>query len=111
MPQVAAAVEALPAQASSALARLGADLATARKRRRQSLRAWATRLQVSVPTLMRMEKGDPTVSVGVYATALWMINRHAALALLADPKEDVAALEAEVQQASQRHRAKEKGRG
>ena len=112
MPQVAAAVEALPAQASSALARLGADLGTARKRRKQSLRAWATRLQVSVPTLMRMEKGDPTVSVGVYATALWMINRHGALAQLADPKEDVAALEAEIQQASQRHRAKkEKGGG
>ena len=111
MPQVAAAVEALPAQASSALARLGADLATARKRRKQSLRAWATRLQVSVPTLMRLEKGDPTVSMGVYATALWMINRHGALAQLADPKEDVAALEAEVQRASQRHRAKEKGGG
>ncbi len=111
MPQVSAAVEALPAQAGSALARLGGDLATARKRRKQSLRAWATRLQVSVPTLMRMEKGDPTVSVGVYATALWMINRHAALAQLADPREDVAALEAEIQLASQRHRAKEKGRG
>ena len=112
MPQVAAAVEALPAQASSALVRLGADLGTARKRRKQSLRAWATRLQVSVPTLMRMEKGDPTVSVGVYATALWMINRHGALAQLADPKEDFAALEAEIQQASQRHRAKkEKGGG
>ena len=111
MPQVAAAVEALPAQAGSALARLGADLATARKRRKQSLRAWATRLQVSVPTLMRLEKGDPTVSMGVYATALWMINRHGALAQLADPKEDVAALEAEVQRASQRHRAKDKGRG
>ena len=112
MSQVASAVEALPVQARSALARLGADLATARKRRKQSLRAWATRLQVSVPTLMRMEKGDPTVSVGVYATALWMINRHAALALLADPKEDVAALEAEIQQASQRHRVKkEKGVG
>jgi len=50
--------------------------------------------------------------VGVYATALWMINRHGALAQLADPKEDVAALEAEIQQASQRHRAKkEKGGG
>ena len=111
MSQVSAAVEALPAQAGSALARLGAHLATARKRRKQSLRAWAMRLQVSVPTLMRMEKGDPAVSIGVYATALWMINRHSALALLADPKEDVAALEAEVRQASQRHRAKEKGRG
>jgi hypothetical protein len=38
------------------LHRLGADLATARKRRRQSLRAWAARLDVSVPTLMKMER-------------------------------------------------------
>ena len=106
MPQVSAAVEVLPAQAGSALARLGADLATARKRRKQSLRAWATRLQVSVPTLMRLEKGDPSVSMGVYATALWMINRHSALAGLADPREDMAALEAEVRLAAQRHRAK-----
>lgn len=111
MPQIAAAVESLPAAAGSALARLGADLATARKRRKQSLRAWALRLQVSVPTLVRLEKGDPTVSMGVYATALWMINRHAALAQLADPKEDVAALEAEVQQAARRHQPKDGRRG
>jgi len=51
------------------------------------------------------------VSMGVYATALWMINRHAALAQLADPKEDVAALEAEVQQAAQRHQPKDGRRG
>ena len=112
MPQVSPAVRSLPPASAAALRKLGGDLATARKRRKQSLRAWATRLQVSVPTLMRMEKGDPTVSVGVYATALWMINRHTALAQLADPREDVAALEAEIQQASQRHRAKkEKGGG
>jgi len=60
---------------------------------------------------VRLEKGDPTVSMGVYATALWMINRHAALAQLADPKEDVAALEAEVQQAAQRHQPKDRRRG
>lgn len=103
MSQVSPAVRSLPSAALSALHKLGADLATARKRRRQSLKAWAQRLQVSVPTLMRMEKGDPAVSMGVYATALWLLNRHDALAEAADPKEDLAALEAEVRTANQRN--------
>jgi hypothetical protein len=55
---------------------------------------------------MRMEKGDPTVSMGVYATALWLVNRQDALAHAADPKEDLAALEVDVRQAQQRHRAR-----
>lgn len=104
MPQVASAIEALPPASAAALRRLGADLATARKRRKQPLRAWAARLDVSVPTLMRMEKGDAAVSIGVYATALWIIGRHEALGTAADPKEDVAALESEISAAAQRHR-------
>ncbi|MCY7319300.1 MAG: hypothetical protein LH617_11345 [Ramlibacter sp.] len=59
---------------------------------------------MSIPTLMRMEKGDPSVSMGVYATALWMVKRHQALAEVADPKEDLAALEADIRDAEQRHR-------
>jgi hypothetical protein len=66
------------------------------------LREWAKRLQVSVPTLLRMEKGDPSVSAGVYATAVWLIGRHESLGQVADPKEDLAALEAEIQTARQR---------
>lgn len=103
MPQVSAASRSLPAAGEAALRKLGGDLATARKRRNESLKDWAARLQVSIPTLMRMEKGDPTVSMGVYATALWIINRHEALAQAADPKEDNAALEAEIRKATQRH--------
>lgn len=107
MPQVSPAVQSLPPASAAALRKLGGDLATARKRRGQSLKDWALRLQVSVPTLMRLEKGDPTVSMGVYATALWMINRQDALAAAADPKEDLGALEADIQQARQRHRRKD----
>jgi hypothetical protein len=81
---------------------LGSDLATARKRRKESMAAWAERLQVSVPTLRRMESGDPAVSMGVYATALWLIRRHDALAHAADPQTDVAALEAEIRRAEKR---------
>lgn len=104
MPRVASAIETLPPAAAAGLRKLGADLAMARKRRKQPLREWAARLDVSVPTLMRMEKGDPAVSIGVYATALWVIGRHEVLAAVADPKEDVAALEQEISAAAQRHR-------
>src|SRR4051795_5532671 len=102
MPRRSDAIESLPLVAAAALARLGADLALARKRRRQSLREWAARLNVSVPTLAKMEKGDSTVSAGVYATALWLIQRHEALASLAEPQHDLVALEHELQAASRR---------
>lgn len=111
MPQVSAASRSLPAAAEAALRRLGGDLATARKRRGESLKDWAARLQVSIPTLMRLERGDPTVSMGVWATALWILNRHDALAQAADPKEDLAALEAEVLQAQQRHQPRGRRHG
>lgn len=77
---------------------------TARKRRRESLASWAARLGVSAPTVMRMEEGDPSVSAGAYATALWLLRRENMLAHAADPKEDAAALEVEVRQAQSRHR-------
>lgn len=98
------ALQSLPASAAAALRALGADLTTARKRRRQSQREWAQRLGVSVPTLSRMEQGDPSVSAGIYATALWLVQRHPALAALASPQEDLAALEAEITEARERYR-------
>ena len=53
------ALESLPPAVTQALARLGENLAIARLRRRESQRAWAKRLGISVPTLIRMERGDP----------------------------------------------------
>lgn len=104
MPKSSLANEAMPAPAAAALRQLGSDLAVARKRRGEGLRGWSERLGVSVPTLMRLEKGDPTVAMGAYATALWLVNRHSALASAASPKEDLAALESEIRQAENRHR-------
>lgn len=92
----------LPPAAASALARLGADLAIARVRRRESQRVWAKRLGVSVPTLIRVERGDPGVSIGVIASALWMLGRAQALAELADPASDRGALEMDVREAGRR---------
>jgi len=92
----------MPPAAVEALKRLGENLAISRVRRNEPQRLWAKRLGVSVPTLIRMEKGDPGVSAGIYATALWMIGRAQALAELADPAHDRGALEMDVRDAVRR---------
>jgi hypothetical protein len=102
MPKQAGSLASLPPVVSEALRTLGGNLALARVRRKESQRLWAKRLGVSVPTLIRMEQGEPSVQMGVYATALWMIGRTPALPLLADPKEDQGALELDVRHAAER---------
>jgi len=102
MPKSPAALVAMPPAADQALRSLGENLAIARVRRRESQRAWAKRLGCSVPTLIRMERGDPGVGVGIYATALWLIGRVAALAELAAPGNDRGALESDVRDALKR---------
>lgn len=99
MPRTPLALKQLPPATLSALETLGAHLAVARLRRKESLVSWASRLGVSVPTLMRMESGEPGVGIGIYATALWLIGRDGALADLASPENDRGALEQDVRAA------------
>jgi len=40
--------------------------------------------------------------MGVYGTALWMVQRHVGLASLADPQHDLSCIEAEIQVAAKR---------
>jgi hypothetical protein len=102
MPKSPQALSTLPPAAVQALKALGENLAIARVRRRESQRAWARRLGCSVPTLIRMERGDPGVSVGIYVTALWLMGRTPALAELAAPALDRGALESDVRDALRR---------
>ena len=104
MPKPSLATDQLPASALKALRELGENLALARQRRKESLRAWASRMAVSVPTLIRMEKGDPAVGMGVYVTALWLMGRHAALPEVAAPALDLNALEQDIEAVRQRGR-------
>ena len=92
----------MPSFVLAQLRALGENLAIARKRRREPLKAWAQRIGVSEPTLMRMEKGDPSVSMAVYATALWLMDRVQAMAELAAPEHDQGALEDAVRVAKAR---------
>ena len=99
MPKLSSAITTLPPATLGALEQLGANLAVARLRRGESLKTWASRLGVSIPTLQRRESGDPGVSDGILASALWLIGRDGALADLAAPEHDRGALELDVRQA------------
>ncbi|MFM9902383.1 MAG: XRE family transcriptional regulator, partial [Polaromonas sp.] len=50
-------------------------------------------------TLQRLEAGDPTVSIGIVASALWLINRDGELGNLAAPEHDQGALALNVREA------------
>jgi hypothetical protein len=99
MPKTARALLQLPPSTLGAIEKLGADLAVARLRRKESLRAWAQRLGVTVPTLQRLEAGDPAVGIGIVATALWLIKRDGELGNLAAPEHDQGAIEMDVREA------------
>ena len=52
---------------------VGAAIRTARIRRRKTAAELARRLGVSLPTLRKLEAGDPGVSLGTFVTALWLL--------------------------------------
>jgi transcriptional regulator with XRE-family HTH domain len=99
MSKATKAIRQLPPATLGALQKLGADLAVARLRRKESLRTWAKRLGVTLSTLQRLEAGDPSVSIGIVASALWLISRDGELANLAAPEHDQGALEMNVREA------------
>lgn len=85
----------LPLQTRQALRQLGSDIRDARRRRRLPTAVVAERAQISLPTLRRVEKGDAAVSLGVYATVLWVLGLNERLGRLASPETDKIGMELE----------------
>lgn len=88
MPRASRAASGLPPQSQRAIARLGRDLAVARRRRKLPQRLMAERMLVSVQTLQRLEAGDPTVGLAVLASALHVLGMTERLAGLVAPDSD-----------------------
>lgn len=88
MPRRSAAKTALPAPAIRAIAQLGSDVATARRRRKIPQRLMAERMLVSLQTLQRLEAGDPSVGLSVLATALFSLGMVGRLGELIAPESD-----------------------
>ena len=78
----------LPLPVRRVLRKLGADIRAARLRRRIQTAVMADRVQVSRPTLWKLEQGDPSVGIGAYATALYVLGMVDRLADVADIAHD-----------------------
>lgn len=75
---------------------LAHNIVIARKRRGESQAQWAKRLGISQPTMVRIERGDPSVAMASYVMCMWLINQAEGLADLVAPQYDHTALEKEV---------------
>ena len=98
------AIPALPIAVKRALAKLGEDVSTARRRRRIPMELLAERAFVGRNTITRVEKGDPRVSMGIYATVLFVLGFSERLADLAHPARDRIGLDLEEERLPERVR-------
>ncbi len=83
--------DALPIPVRHAIQALGENISMARRRRRQTQADVAARMMVSLPTVRRMEKGDPAVSIAIYYTALWALGLLKDVRGIAKPDDDTSA--------------------
>jgi transcriptional regulator with XRE-family HTH domain len=57
------------------LGQLGQQLLARRLERNERQADFAARLGVSIPTLRKLEQGDPTVAIGTWVDVVWLLGR------------------------------------
>lgn len=82
----------LPVPVRRALRKLGGDIRDARLRRRVPVAVAAERASIGRSTLNRVEKGDPSVALGSYATVLFILGLVDRMADVADARHDATGL-------------------
>ena len=97
-----------PVPVTRVLRKLGHDLRDARRRLRIPVAILAERASISRMTLNKVEKGDPGVSLGTYATVLFALGMAERLADVADPRHDTVGLELEEEHLPERIRLSRK---
>jgi transcriptional regulator with XRE-family HTH domain len=89
---------------SEVLSELGRRLRAARIERNDTMDVFAQRLGVSVGTVRAMERGAPTVQVGAWLNALWILNQLDTITRVLEPKESLLE-RARAQEKRRRQRA------
>ncbi len=82
----------LPVSLRRSLAKFGQDLAVARRKRHLTVAMMAERTGLAMSTYSRVEKGDPSVAMGAYAMALFVLGFGEAFATLTDARRDEEGL-------------------
>ncbi len=85
-------VSPLPIPVKKALRKLGSDIYDARRRRRIPMVLMSERAMISRTTLGKVEKGDASVALGIYANVLYVLGLSHRLSDLADVKFDETGL-------------------
>ena len=104
MPSKSQSSGSVPIPVRRALRKLGHDIRDARRRRRIPVAIMAERASISRTTLYKIEKGDPGVSLGHYATVLFVLGLVERLGELADVRRDGVGLELEEERLPERIR-------
>jgi DNA-binding XRE family transcriptional regulator len=94
-----------PLPVRHALRKLGRGIRDARRRRRIPAAIAAQRASISRTTLVKIEKGDPGVAIGIYASVLFVLGMADRLGELAAPKNDPVGLQLEEENLPQRIRS------
>ena len=74
---------------------MGNDIRIARIRRRITMDLMSKRALISRTTLTKIEKGDPSVSLGAYATVIFILGMVSNLSSLLDSNKDALGLDLE----------------
>lgn len=94
----------MPSSVKRALAKFGRDIAIARKKRGLTVLTMAERLGVAKSTYIKVEKGDPSVAMGTYAMALFVLGLGDALGDVIDASRDAQGLLLDVERLPKRVR-------
>ena len=94
----------LPIPVQKVLRKLGKDISDARRRRRIGVEIMSERAGFSRITLSKIEKGNPGVSMGAYASALFVLGMAERLGQIANASHDIVGLELEVENLPKRIR-------
>lgn len=105
------AYDILPNPVRRSLRKLGRDIRVARKKRRLTVAMMTERVGVSKVTYLKVEKGDPRVGIGIYATTLMALGLGTPLAEIADPAKDDTGLALEEARLPERVRPKRSDAG
>ena len=100
------ALDSLPPKLRRALAKLGGDIAIARRKRNLTTMMMAERIGAAKSTYLKVEKGDPTVSMGLYAMTLFVLGCDDAIGGLVDPGRDDIGLMLDAERLPKRVRPK-----
>lgn len=96
----------IPIPVKNTLKKLGEDIKEARIRRRISQDLMCQRAGISRPTLTKIENGDVTASIGVYAKVIFILGLQENLANVADIRNDKVGIMIESEKLPKRARQK-----